>query len=348
MDLDNRNNSPSGWNETESDWLDELMAEKLPEEEPAIEWEKEPTEDDVPSRPAAAAEQLREEYEAARPEEPRSRGRRGSNAALIAVIVVLVGGMLFAGWKLGSILMNYRRDRSAYSELAENAISGLPDSGKKPTESKKPAAQTEDEGEDEDDETQTVSSVPIQVDWDYLRSVNREVIGWLYCPGTIINYPVVQTSDNDYYLHHGFEKQSNVSGALFADKDSAVGVTMSNLIIYGHNMKDESMFGSFKKYMDRSYYEQNPIMYFLTPDGDYRIDLFGLHVVEGTVDNFPTFFGTETAYKSYIDSVSSTFYWFRTDLVNTEYQMMTLSTCTAAQGYESARLVLHGVMVPIE
>ena len=108
------------------------------------------------------------------------------------------------------------------------------------------------------------------------------------------------------------------------------------------------MFGSFQEYMDRSYYDQNPILYFLTPNGAYRIDLFGLHIVEGTTDNFPTFFGTETAYQSYIDSVSSTFYWFKPSLVNTAYQMVTLSTCTSAQGYDDARLVLHGTMVPIE
>ena len=343
MDQDNRkNNNASGWNEEESGWLDELIAEKMPEDEPAIEWEKEPSEDAAPPRPSVQAEELREEYEAARPQDPHYAGRRrGTNAPLIALIAVLVCGMLFAGWKLGSIFMNYHRDRSAYSDLADNAIANLPADGVKPA-----AAQTEDE--DENAGTQVFSRVPIQVDWDYLRSVNRDVIGWLYCPGTIINYPVVQTSDNDYYLNHGFEKQSNTAGALFADMDSAVGVTMSNLIIYGHNMKDNSMFGTFKEYMDRSYYDQNPVLYFLTPDGNYRIDLFGLHIVEGTVDNFPTFFGTETAYKSYIDSISSTFYWFKADLVNTGYQMMTLSTCTSAQGVEDARLVLHGTMVPIE
>ena len=344
MDLENRNNESSGWNESESDWLDELIADKAPEEEPAIEWEKEPSEGDEPAAPAAKAEDLRAEYEAVYGEsaEPYHGGRRRSTSTpLIVLIVVLVAGMLFAGWKLGSIFMNYHRDRSAYSELADNAISKLPENTRKPA-----ATPT---GEDsEEAEPAEISSVPIQVDWDYLRSVNSDVIGWLYCPGTIVNYPVVQTTDNDYYLNHGFEKQSNTSGALFADKDSAVGVTMSNLIIYGHNMKDDSMFGTFQEYMDRSYYEENPILYFLTPNGAYRVDLFGLHVVEGYTENFPTFFGSETNYKGYIDSVSSTFYWFKPALVNTEYQMITLSTCTSAQGVSEARLVLHGTLVPIE
>lgn len=343
MDQDNRRNGgASGWNERESDWLDELMAEKLPEE-PAIEWEKEPTEEDVhPPRRPANADRIRAEYEAYQaPEETyQPVRRRHTNTPLIVLIVVLVAGMVFAGWKLGSIFLNYHRDRSAYNDLAENAISNLPDDRKKPA----PA----EAAEEETVETPEISGVPIQVDWNYLSSANSDIVGWLYCPGTIINYPVVQTSNNDFYLNHGFDKQPNTSGTLFADMDSAVGVTMSNLIIYGHNMKDNSMFGTFKEYMESGYYDQNPVLYFLTPDGAYRVDLFGLHVVESTTDNFPTFFGTDTAYKSYIDSISSTFYWFKPGLVNTGYQMMTLSTCTSAQGYDDARLVLHGVMVPIE
>lgn len=341
MDQNDRNNGASGWNESESDWLDELMAEKTPEE-PEIEWQKEPAEDDVPPRPAREERDFRAEYEASygEPEEYYVPRRRRGNAPLIALIVLLVGGMLFAGWKLGSIFMNYHRDRSAYSELADNAISNLPEDRKKPA-----AAPTED---DDGNAAADVSALPIEVDWNYLRTVNSDVIGWLYCPGTIINYPVVQAGDNDFYLNHGFEKQSNTSGALFADMDSAVGVTTSNLIIYGHNMKDNSMFGTFKEYMDSAYYDQNPILYFLTPDGNYRVDLFGLHIVEGTTDNYPTFFGTDAEYKSYIDSISSTFYWFKPSLVNTGCQLMTLSTCTSAQGYDDARLVLHGTMVPID
>ena len=153
--------------------------------------------------------------------------------------------------------------------------------------------------------------------------------------------------DNDFYLNHGFDRQSNTAGALFVDKDSAQGLPQSNYIIYGHNMKDESMFGTFKEYMNESYYEENPTLYYLTPNANYRVDLFGVHIVEGTTDNYPTFFSSGN-YGSYLDEVSSEFYWFKKDAVNTACQMMTLSTCTTAAGLSDARLVLHGTMVPIE
>ena len=257
---------------------------------------------------------------------------------LIAVIVVLLLGAAFAAWQLGKIFLGYHRDRSAYNELASNAIAEI-------RADERPSV---DEVEEDAPENYAVTEVPIEVDWDYLRSVNEEVVGWLYCPGTIINYPVVQTTDNDFYLMHNFSREYNGAGALFADMNSSLGVLESNYIIYGHNMKDGSMFGSFQSYKNESYADENPILYLLTPDGAYRIDLFAMHIVEGIVENFPTHFSDATAYQAYINEVSPTFYWFRPEKLDTRYPLVTLSTCTSAQGFESARLVLHGVLVPIQ
>ncbi len=268
----------------------------------------------------------------------RRRGRRRkSNAPLIILIVVLVAGMGFAGWQLGSIFLNYRRDRSAYNDLASSAISMLAD--------------FDDSAEgDGDDEAQSssVSEIPISVDWDYLRSINANVAGWLYCPNTVISYPVVQTSDHEYYLTHGFNGESNTAGTLFADMNSVAGITQSNYIIYGHNMKDNSMFGTFANYVDESYYEQNPIMYYLTPDANYRIELLCAHVVESTLDNFPTYFSSVSDYQTYLNKITSNAYWVNYDIASTNYQLITMSTCSYDSGYEDPRFLVHGMLVPLE
>lgn len=329
----------SGWDDGEIDWLEEFIEDKAPQEAPERPARREPAADDW-ERTRAGSAPRRERIRAGEPEEEpeyRRGQRRKANVPLILVIVLLVGGMIFAGWQLGSIFLNYHRDRSAYSELASSAISALPAASG--------AGGREAEAEEES-EQYAVTRVPISVDWDYLHSINSEIVGWLYCPGTIINYPVVQASDNDFYLDHGFDRQTNNSGALFVDVDSAEGIAQSNYIIYGHNMKDKSMFGSFQEYVNESYYRENPTMYYLTPNAAYRVDLFGAHVVEGTVDNYPTFFSG--SYQSYLDGVSDTFFWINRSAINTDYQMMTLSTCTSAQNYADARLVLHGTMIPIE
>ena len=321
------------WEKDEIGWGEEL------------DWLKEPAEEEAPA-PAEAVNEAppsSEDWEQARtqmeidydgdgePDEPERR--RGGMAGLIVLIVLLIAGMAFAGYKLGGIFMNYHRDRSAYSELASTVIEELPDSAPAGNAAR-PAAQEEDAPVTEI----RVSQVPITVDWEYLRSVNSDVVGWIYCPGTIINYPVVQSADNEFYLKHGFDKQSNVSGAIFADTSSVIGTASSNLVIYGHNMKDKSMFGSFQGYVNESYCDENPTMYLLTPDGAYRIDLFGAHIKPGTVDNFPTHFQSEEAYRSYIDSVSGSFFWIRPDVI----------IIGAAAGITDARLLIQGVMVPIE
>jgi sortase B len=186
------------------------------------------------------------------------------------------------------------------------------------------------------------------VDWDYLESINSDVVGWLYCPNTVINYPVVQTNDHQFYLTHGFDGESNTSGTLFADMNSVEGIVQSNYIIYGHNMKDDSMFGSFQEYSSQSYYEQHPTLYYLTPYGNYRIDLFCAHIVEATDDNYPGYFSSTADYQSYLNKVTSSAFWVNYDVISTDYQLLTMSTCTSAAGYSDPRLLVQGVMVPIQ
>ena len=336
MGRDRNSINDPGWDD-EPEWLKEPA-----EEEPG----RVPTWSDTP--PSQEWERIREGYVPADsydPEDekylPDTKPRGGSSAWLIAVIVILIAGMAFAGWQLGSILLNYRRDRTAYSDLAEKAISELPVST--------PAA-AEDEPADEGPSVAEikVSQVPISVDWDYLLSENPDIVGWIYCPGTIINYPVVQNADNEYYLKHGFNKESNVAGAIFADNGSVIGTTNSNLVIYGHNMKDKSMFAILQSYAEESFCDENPTWYLLTPNGSYRIELFAAHIKEGTSNNFPTVFSSAVEYQIYIDTVSSSFFWYKSGIFKTDYQLITLSTCAYVSGYTDPRYLVQGVMIPIE
>ncbi len=346
----------------EPEWLKdikEMLDDKPPEPEdpissmedfavpPSADWVEEMPEDSPPEpdryghiRPTAYVP-----YEGGGSEETdgayyvRTRKKR-TGTALIILVVVLTVGLIIAGWQLASVFLNYQRDRTAYEDLASSAISAQSDREKQTIPAEIPDAEPTVAG--------TASQVPIKVDWDYLRSVNSDIVGWLYCPNTVINYPVVQTSDHDFYLDHGFDRQSNKSGALFADRNSVAGILQSNFIIYGHNMKDKSMFGTFQDYLDESYYRQNPVMYYLTPDHSYRVELIGAHIVEGTTDNFPTYFSDIRSLGDYLDGISTEFYWINRTYFGTDYQLMTLSTCTTAAGYEDARLLIHGAMVPIK
>ncbi len=273
---------------------------------------------------------------AVEPEEYRPRRRAKTSVPLIILVVILVGGVLFAGVKLGSILLNYHRDRSAYNDLADAALAGLAE----------PNATTEPGATPEPEQEQPKSEVPITVDWNYLRTVNTDIIAWLYCPDTRINYPVMQTSDNDYYLHRSYDRQPNTAGSLFADYNSAAGVTSSNFIVYGHNMKDGSMFATVYNYVTQDYYNQHPVMYLLTPTQNYRVDLIAAHIVESSMDNYPGYFqGGE--YQDYLNKIVSSSFFRTSANVTTNYQLITMSTCDYSSNYNDPRFLLHGLMVPV-
>ena len=270
----------------------------------------------------------------ARGASPRASAARRRQIPLWPFLVVFLLLALFAGWKLAGILFGYRDARQSYEDVAARAVTvNLP--------------------------AQTVSPdgtvveyvlpdvVPITVDWEALRAENPDIVAWLYCEGTVINYPVVQTTDNDKYLKTGFSGQTTDNGCLFADYNSRIGVTASNLIIYGHNMKDESMFGSLKNYVNESYFYEHPAMFLLTPDGNYRIELVCCRIVEATKDNFPVYFNQSISYASYLDKISTDCFWLSDNFITTDYQLVTLSTCTSASGYEDPRLLVQGALVPL-
>ena len=369
------NRSDSDWGFDEPDWLAELMAEAGEKTQPQAEPEQKPASREAPKKKSPAAD-WQEEAPAARPKSssaPRAktppadweqtrrtggarksgdtparrpaanRRRRRANLPIILLVVLLAGGMLFAAWQLGSIFLNYSRDRSAYNELAANALSVHDD-----LEDADMILSDTELSSDLPEATPFVSEIPFDVDWDYLSSINSDIIGWLYCPDTVINYPVVQSPDHDYYLYHGFNGSSNTSGTLFADRDSVAGVTQSNLIIYGHNMKDESMFGTLKGYVNKSYYEKHPVFYYLTPTQSYRVELLCAHVVDATNENFPTYFSSSESQQSYLNKICSDAYWVNYDAVSTDYQLITFSTCTSSAGQNDPRLLVHGIMIPIQ
>ena len=118
---------------------------------------------------------------------------------------------------------------------------------------------------------------PIKIDFNSLCSKNPDVVGWIYCPGTVINYPVLQGKTNDDYLYHDYTGDYNMNGSIFVDSGNALGFMDSNTIVYGHNMNSGSMFASLEKWGDQKYYEKHPIMWLLTPTQDYKIVLFSGH-----------------------------------------------------------------------
>ena len=184
-----------------------------------------------------------------------------------------------------------------------------------------------------------------EINFKALREVNPDVIGWIYSPNTTINYPVVQGDDNAYYLKHLADGTENRNGCPFLDVQNRPDFTDDNSIIYGHHMQNGTMFAGISWYEDQSYYDEHPVMYLMTPEAAYRIELFSGYITTMDSSAYMQNFGSVREHKDWLKEVSGRSD-FRANLEISAYdRVITLSTC--AYRFENARYVLHGKLVKL-
>ena len=102
---------------------------------------------------------------------------------------------------------------------------------------------------------------PFTINWEALKKENDQIKAWIIVPDTNISYPIVQGTDNDYYLHHTFGKQVNYAGAVFIDYHNKPDFSDNNTLIYGHNVKHETMFSQLEKFMDKQFFDDHKYVY---------------------------------------------------------------------------------------
>jgi len=196
---------------------------------------------------------------------------------------------------------------------------------------------------------ETSSTVPgpasIQVDFTVLQKINPEIAGWLYCEGTAINYPVVKGSDNRFYLNHLYDRTKNISGTLFIDYRNGVDCSDENTVVYGHHMKNGSMFASLVQYKAQAYFEEHPTLYLLTPKGKYRVELFAGFICDSVSPAFTRKFASAKDYASYLENAKEKSDFKSNVSVTSQDHILTLSTCTYE--YDDARYVVSGKLVPL-
>lgn len=116
-------------------------------------------------------------------------------------------------------------------------------------------------------------------DWDALKALNPDVVGWIIIPGTNVNYPIVQGTDNSYYLYHLFDASSSGSGSVFVDYEGAGTLDGQNNLIYGHNMFDGSMFSNIIMYTSQDYFDAHRKVYLCTPELNYELSAVATIIV---------------------------------------------------------------------
>ena len=178
-----------------------------------------------------------------------------------------------------------------------------------------------------------------KIDFKGLKKINKNTVAYLIVNGTKIAMPIVQHTDNSYYLNHNFKREYNISGWLFADYKNKFDGNDKNIIIYGHNTKDGSMFGTLKKVLKKEWYskEENLKVRLITEDEDSLYQVFSVYTIEPEDYYINTSFNKGEFLKFLKKIESRSIYDFKVDLEEDD-KILTLSTCSSDG---SKRVVLH-------
>ena len=254
------------------------------------------------------------------------RGRRkkkgGSNIVSNIILVIAIVVFAVSAYKLYGIFSEYNKGDKEYQKIQDLVIN---------TEKK------------DDTKEETFS-----VDFEKLLEMNSDVVGWIrFDEPSEINYPVVQGRDNEEYLKRTFEANTNKLGTLFVDVNNPGDFSGRNTFIYGHNMKNGSMFAQLLKYKDDSFYKEHPYFYIYTPDGKVRTyETFSAGVVKDTSDSYIMDYADDAAFQTYIDYIKQQSAYPTSAEVTTASKIVSLSTCTNVRDDE--RFLVHGVMIKEE
>lgn len=256
-------------------------------------------------------------------------------ALIIYCLVFLSVGAVVAG----VYLFPYWQNRRQQTQAAESFTLGVtPAPRTTPAPALPPVTAPAESAE-------PAETAPIRVDFEALQAINPDIIGWIYCPDTVINYPILQGQSNDDYLYTNYEKQSSGAGSIFEDALNLRGFQDPSSILYGHHMADGSMFATLDRWQRQTYFDEHPVMWILTPGQDYKVELFSAYTVSAYADTYLIYRGygpefsawlREAAGKSEIESGVD---WQEDD------HFVLLSTC--AYSFEDARSVIHGRLVPV-
>lgn len=235
-----------------------------------------------------------------------------------AVFIVCIFGALVMAWKIYDTEMEYHKAQKNIQEIYQIAA----DAGKNLSESALNEEMKTKKGDGE-----------IRTEWAAaLHQENPHVIGWIYIPDTVVDYPVMYTPDEpDFYLYRNFKGENSSYGSIYMESSCSLDGKSKNLLLYGHHMRNGDMFGSLTEYADLSYAKEHPVIKFNTLEKSCEYEVIGAFKMSaGEIDE--TFMamlqaGTEEQYRKWIDFIEQK--QFYDSDVNAQWpdSLITLATC---------------------
>ena len=240
----------------------------------------------------------------------KAKVRRIAEDIIMGCLVII---MLFSGWKIYTIIRDYNSNQNAYETISGQSRDG------------------EFTGD---------------IDFDALRKINPDIVGWLYYKDSLIDYPVVKGEDNDKYLHTMFDGTYSAFGTLFVDAVTEAPFAQFNTIVYGHHMRNGSMFGQLRRLKDPEYVKEHPQLELITPEGKYHLLIWAFLNQPSDSGIYMTNFTDVEQCEEHIELARSLADYTTDVEVTPEDTLVELSTC--AYEFEEARYIVICKMVPWE
>lgn len=233
----------------------------------------------------------------------------------ILVTITSLGVFIYAAIGLGDAVIDYYKNRKMLSNLQDIFYEEKEDSGS--------------------------GRQSIRSGFDALLGMNEDVVGWITVDGTQIDYPILQGEDNDAYLTTNFEGRESRAGSIFLDYRNDILSKDLNTVIYGHRMKDGSMFQHLNKYLDEDFFFQHRTFEYDTLFKSYEAEVFAVYPTLTDFNYIETRFDTSEEYRELIDEIKARSK-FSTDIdIAEDDQIITLSTCDYMLDEDHGRLVVH-------
>lgn len=283
----------------------------------------------------------------------KQKGKKNPLNVIINIMIILFTLLVvFFAWKLVQETIPYLESRKEYDDLQQFIVVEEEPVKPETVPVSKPAKEEETKKEDtlvqeeiSEEKIMREAECNLNVDFESLWKVNRDIKGWLYLEALNINYPIVQGSTNEDYIYTSVKGSANSAGSIFMDYRNGEDFADPHTLIYGHNMKDGSMFGKLKKLYDQEFVDEwdAPLCFWiLTPDGKYRYDIFSIHTVSAGGDTYMLYEKGSDGIGGYANTMArQTGVELPQRVYHDQDKVVTLSTCTSGDEY---RLVVQGVL----
>lgn len=249
-------------------------------------------------------------------EKKKSKKHGVKNVILTLLIIFFIAVIIFSGIQLIKWYLGNKANNDIIKEIKESNIISY----------------------NENDENVS------EVDFEKLKNINSDAVGYIEVPNTYISYPVVQAKNNDYYLTYNFKKEYNSAGWIFMDYRNDLDGNDKNIIIYGHNRRDGSMFGSLKNILSPDWYnnETNKYVTLITEQGNMVYEVFSVYQIEREDYYIQTSFSDNTEYESFLETITNRSVKNFNVQLTADDTILTLSTCANDNEY---RVVLHAKLI---